>query len=584
MSNFIIIFLKNHIKNQAMNDLANTINVTEIANLDAGRIIVNPWNDKRYVVDKKLAANEDRHTYVAVDQNGETKKIIKFVPTGSTAVSDLEEKLRSDFQRINSVLSTNYNAFQVNSVYLAVVGDFIEGRNLEQEINHNERVFTQPEVLDFLAHLITDQLKPLHDQDLIHLDIKPQNIIATSEGDKRTYSLIDFGSLRQSGSLATATVSIRGTLGYSRMKAEYQKTDDFYSLAKTTYFLLTGQHPEFVGSDKYDEMYDQEIFNALKIDDRLRKILFKMLGHDAKSQYQAVDALIEDINKVRKKLTDPEAGIDLTSARQLTVYRESSLVPASLQAKINGIKQRFKEQYAETLPSRNHLKAEFTADLEEVLTALGYEQRKIRKPIIEDKLVELGHKAYLRFRKESDWIDVLDFNDGENGEWYFYFSQVKTQAKALELCKPFVKDEKWYEPAVTVSALIPFFSMTLSGIYWGYGGSNPVASAILGGGLGAVVGFLSSLCIFVVNSKKTAPSDEQGYRGETRDELRWKPEDSYFIGAGIITYPHVVGKLCYDLANGIRKMAHEPEAVNTSALERALEPAPHFTYNLVKKE
>ncbi len=109
---------------------------------------------------------------------------------------------------------------------------------------------TEEWLLTILVKLLK-ALEYLHQQNLLHRDIKPDNILVTPDGSP---ILIDFGAARQiiAGHIPTQM----GTFTYSppeQMSANGTPGPwtDLYAVAATCYFLITRQHPP----DFRDRMY-----------------------------------------------------------------------------------------------------------------------------------------------------------------------------------------------------------------------------------------------------------------------------------------------------------------------------------------
>jgi FtsH-binding integral membrane protein len=96
---------------------------------------------------------------------------------------------------------------------------------------------------------VADALQYAHDQGVIHLDVKPENMLLGSNGE---ILLSDFGLARFTRSVSTRVTSLIGTISY--MAPEYiqrrpQAASDQYSLAMVAYEWLTGVRP-FDGDDE----------------------------------------------------------------------------------------------------------------------------------------------------------------------------------------------------------------------------------------------------------------------------------------------------------------------------------------------
>lgn len=95
---------------------------------------------------------------------------------------------------------------------------------------------------------IADALQYAHDHQLMHLDIKPENMLL---GKNNTILLSDFGLARFTYSLSASQKSLIGTINYmapEQIRGKPVPASDQYALATMAYEWLTGVYP-FAGND-----------------------------------------------------------------------------------------------------------------------------------------------------------------------------------------------------------------------------------------------------------------------------------------------------------------------------------------------
>ena len=141
-----------------------------------------------------------------------------------------------------------------------MVMEYIEGQNLRTLLEEEGPL--DPETVMVVLDQVGKALGYIHDQGLVHLDIKPQNLIRMHDG---TIKLIDFGVAQRSGAPQEKIGgSAFGTAAYLAPEQASGRTvtpaTDVYALGCVVYELLTGQTP-FVaeGADEKRQLIDAHL-------------------------------------------------------------------------------------------------------------------------------------------------------------------------------------------------------------------------------------------------------------------------------------------------------------------------------------
>ncbi|HIK04893.1 MAG TPA: AAA family ATPase [Trichormus sp. M33_DOE_039] len=164
-----------------------------------------------------------------------------------------------------------------------------------------------------IALQLTDILHHLHQQRIIHKDIKPANILI--HPDTQQIKLIDFSiaSLlpRETQEIQNPNV-LEGTLAYlspeqtGRMNRGIDYRSDFYSLGVTFFELLTGQLP-FESHDPMEVVHSHLAKQPPAIADlnpklplMLGEIIRKLMAKNAEDRYQSAIGLKYDLMKCQQ--------------------------------------------------------------------------------------------------------------------------------------------------------------------------------------------------------------------------------------------------------------------------------------------
>jgi tRNA A-37 threonylcarbamoyl transferase component Bud32 len=159
-----------------------------------------------------------------------------------------------------------------------------------------------------LVAKISHAVQYAHSRNIIHRDIKPQNIMVDRAG--RPY-LMDFGLAKSTDTASTIT-SVGVAMGTPSYMAPEQaigrnsrvdRRSDIYSLGAVLYDLLTGQ-PPFQGASPLDtlrKVADEALVPPRQIDPRippeLERIILKCMNKDRTQRYPAARTLADDLER-----------------------------------------------------------------------------------------------------------------------------------------------------------------------------------------------------------------------------------------------------------------------------------------------
>jgi serine/threonine-protein kinase len=185
-----------------------------------------------------------------------------------------------------------YSTVEENGLYFLVM-EYAEGKNLKDLVSE-EGPLTARKALSIVRE-VAKVLAFAHDHGIIHLDIKPPNIILTASGQVK---VTDFGIshiMKQSGHVALSGHVI-GTPAYmSPEQCRGEKvsgTSDIYSLGATLYTLLSGRLP-FKGRKGHEVI--EKVINspppalellAPNLPEKVIGLVQRMMAKDPQVRYQ----------------------------------------------------------------------------------------------------------------------------------------------------------------------------------------------------------------------------------------------------------------------------------------------------------
>ncbi|MBF2062028.1 serine/threonine-protein kinase [Fischerella thermalis] len=180
--------------------------------------------------------------------------------------------------------------------FFYLVQEYIDGQNLEEELNHKGK-FSEQEVLDVLQNVLKI-LQFVHNKGIIHRDIKPSNIMRHRNG--KLY-LLDFGAVKQVANTPPGGVgSSTGifSLGFAPPEqmsgGQVFPSTDLYALAVTAVMLLTGEKDVTKLFDVYSNQWKWQ--ERVSVSPLVANTLDRMLLPAANQRFQSAQEVLDALN------------------------------------------------------------------------------------------------------------------------------------------------------------------------------------------------------------------------------------------------------------------------------------------------
>lgn len=222
--------------------------------------------DGKFKVDRQIGAGGFGITYLAKDSYLERPVVIKecfpeaFCFRFGTQVSVSSDRFKTQYRRSVEMfmrearsiaklrhpnIVTVHQVFEENDTAYMVL-DLIDGRDLADIIESGDELLKPDQIHEILVKVL-DAIDVVHQHDLLHRDISPDNILLDKWGSP---ALIDFGAAREDQSQKAGDVSKMLVVkdGYSPHEFYISggiqgPASDLYALGASMYHLISGEAP-----------------------------------------------------------------------------------------------------------------------------------------------------------------------------------------------------------------------------------------------------------------------------------------------------------------------------------------------------
>ncbi len=287
----------------------------------------------RYRVIHVLGSGGFGHTYVVEDMQrpGNPRCVLKHLTFASNDPAMLTQVRRLFQTEAESLEKLGQHdqiprllAYFEENCEFYLVQEFVEGRPLSEELAGGQR-FSEPQVIDLLQDVL-GILAYVHDQGVIHRDIKPDNLIRRQRDGKLV--LIDFGAVKTIGNAVTEAQSDTSLMSVPIYTSGYGASEqclgrprcssDIYSLGMVGIQALTGMRP----SQLPHEFNTCEVVwrDHADVSDALAAVLDQMIRYHVSQRYPTATAALDALLSVT---SNPAAPRTLNSA--LTVIPDESV-------------------------------------------------------------------------------------------------------------------------------------------------------------------------------------------------------------------------------------------------------------------
>ena len=213
----------------------------------------------------------------------------------STILKDIASQAQQ-----NSIVKYLDESTQNNVFHL--ITEKINGKTLLEEVGRTP--IGEKVAITYITQIL-EALKYIHGKNIIHRDIKPQNIIIDPA---RGPILIDFGAAKHGWTqLGPGSATIMYTPGWSclhQVRGELTSSCDLYSVGAVLFFMIVGKIPErFMDSHSRLKIKPNQIRTG--ISQKVSDLIVKAIDPDHKQITTADDMLAHLRNQVTASSTQP---------------------------------------------------------------------------------------------------------------------------------------------------------------------------------------------------------------------------------------------------------------------------------------
>ena len=274
----------------------------------------------RYRIGRVIGASGFGNIYLAVDEElGHRVAIKEYMLRGYDVIStdvntvmsgdsEDEDTFRYHMRRFlvgtmalakisemgNPRIVSVFDYFRANNTVYQVMS-YLEGQTLSSLLKSRGLSLPEEEAKYYVTAIL-DGLRDLHNEGVVHCDIKPHNVFLTNDGGVK---IIDFGAVRTFQQEARRDITVVVSPPYAPFE-QYSLLDklgpwtDIYAVGITFYQMLTGRLPK----DALQRLRDPSLelpheATGGKVSKDLDAVIAKAISPETEDRFQSVDEFQE---------------------------------------------------------------------------------------------------------------------------------------------------------------------------------------------------------------------------------------------------------------------------------------------------
>src|SRR5215468_6334179 len=270
----------------------------------------------KYLVRQRLGGGQMGEIYLADHMVLNVPFALKFPAARLKGDPELRQRMLDEARR--AVVLKHENVARVHDIIdsgddIFVVMEYIEGETLRAHLRSLKRPVTTEEFFP-IAVQCASALAAAHQKRIVHLDVKPENIMLTPAGQVK---ICDFGVARRlsqgtpsSTTTGDADWTFAGTPAYMApeviLSYQFDERADQFSLGIVFYEMLTGKNPflaETVIATTAHVVKDNPAAVRASnpdVDPRLERIVMRLLAKEPEARYATTMDLVEELEGLRR--------------------------------------------------------------------------------------------------------------------------------------------------------------------------------------------------------------------------------------------------------------------------------------------